>query len=137
MKGKAKLKIAIVLLFLSLILPFLVNKIKPLKFVGQPEAQIASFQLPQIQHFELKEDSITLLNPFRLTDKKTLTQDIKQPLPSLSMIYKGKKHYAVLGDRILGEGEKWGDFKIEKIATDKVLLVNKRGERIWLRMENY
>ncbi|MCS7203424.1 MAG: hypothetical protein NZ809_03120 [Thermodesulfovibrio sp.] len=136
MKGKRKFKISIILFLISLVLPFAAYNIKPPKFIGTTETQIASFQLPEIHHFEIKEKaSMKVSDPFKLAER-TLPKE-KLSLPVLSMIYTGKNRYVILGDSIIKEGEKWGEFRVKKINLDKILLVDKKGEKIWLKMESY
>jgi len=140
MSGKLKLSL-LILIIISIIMPVVAYKIKVPRFITSLESQILEFHEPvQMQIALRKEFNKVLSDPFKLSEKTKISEskspDI-QVLPILSMIYEGKGRYAIIGDSIIKEGDRIGDFKIIKILKDRVLLMDKKGVQQWLKLENY
>jgi hypothetical protein len=140
---KARFKIAILIFIISLILPIVAFKLKAPEFLNSLEKRIANFQEPsEIQVAERKSFYVSNLNdPFKLSERVKilskatgLSQEYNELL-MLSMIYKGKRKYVQIGDKIVKEGERFGNFRVMKILEDKVLIKDKKGEKKWLKVE--
>lgn len=136
------MRISVFILIVSIIFPILAYKLKPPKLLNSLEMKIAQFQEPSRIEIAEKKDlnEFRLDDPFKLSERaKISTQgDLAKKqlgIPYVSLIYQGKKRYVMLGDSIAKEGEKVGDYRIVKILHDKVLLRDKKGETIWLRLE--
>lgn len=137
-------KLIAITFIISFTLPILASQLKIPKFLNSLEIKIAQFQEPaRIEIGERKGlNEISLDDPFKLSDRaKISTQgDLAKrqlDLPYLSLIYQGKNKYVMLGDRFAKEGERVGDFRVIKILNDRVLIRDKKGEKTWLKMENY
>ncbi len=137
-------KLNVIIFIISFTLPMLAYQLKPPKFLNPLEIKIAQFQEPS--RIEISEKNrlkeFILDDPFKLTDRgKRATQgDLakrQSEMPYVSLIYQGKKKYVMFGDSIAKEGERVGDFKVVKILNDKVLIRDKKGEKTWLKLENY
>jgi len=139
---KARFKIAILIFIISLILPIVAFKLKAPEFLNSLEIRIANFQEPEIQVAERRSFYVSNLNdPFKLSERVKilskatgLSQEYNELL-MLSMIYKGKRKYVQIGDKIVKEGERFGNFRVMKILEDKVLIKDKKGEKKWLKVE--
>lgn len=137
---KNTLNIVYILWIVSLILPIIAYKAKPPRFITERELQIGQFQEPPL--VEVKEKAlskdIALSDPFKIDEKQRIssTEKSKEFLPNvqLSLIYKGKEKYVMIGDKIFKEGDRFNGFTINKISQDKVLLKDKKGEEIWLKL---
>jgi len=136
-----KLKLSLLIFIVSIIMPVAAYKIKAPNVITSFESRILEFQEPvQMQMVLRKEFNMVLSDPFKLSEKSKMS-DSKLPhiqvSPILSMIYEGKGRYAIIGDSIVKEGDKIGDSKVIKILKDRVLLMDKKGEQQWLKLENY
>ncbi|MEJ5228173.1 hypothetical protein [Thermodesulfovibrio sp.] len=136
MQTGIKFKISLIILIFSIILPFVASKLSTSKFSKESYEEIISFELPPSFNTTAKKEKADLISdPFRLKQRvDTLEKD--KAAPTLKMVYKGKHRYALIGDNCLREGEKLGEYKVKKILLDKVLLVDKKGEELWLKLEN-
>lgn len=137
-------KVTAIIFLISFILPILAYKLKIPKFLNPLEIKIAQFQEPSIIEIDEKKrlKEFILDDPFKLTDrgKRTTQEDLakrQSETPYVSLIYQGKKKYVMLGDSFAKEGEKVGDFKVIKILNDRILIRDKKGEKTWLKLENY
>lgn len=137
---KKKIKIFHIVLIASLVLPIIAYKIKAPRFITAKELQIAQFQEPSLAEIKEKRAlvDIVLSDPFRLEKKQsfTITEKPREVLPTiqLSLIYSGKNKYVMIGDRIFKEGDRFDGFIIARISHDRVLLKDKKGEEIWLKL---
>lgn len=137
-------RLTAIIFLISFILPILAHQLKTPEFLDPLEIRIAQFQEPsKIEIGEKKSyNELILDDPFKLTDrgKRTPQGDLaKRQLetPYVSLIYQGKKKYVILGDSLAKEGERVGDFRVIKILNDRVLIRDKKGEKTWLKLENY
>lgn len=138
------IKISAIIFVVSIILPILAYKIKSPTFLNTTEMEILRLQEPaKIDIIEKREfQEFSLDDPFKLGEKvKMSTQEdlAKKQLGIfyISLIYHGKERYVILGENIAKEGDRIGDVKVVKILNDRVLLKNKKGEKIWLKLESY
>jgi hypothetical protein len=136
-----KLKLSLLIFVISIIMPVVAYKIKVPKFLTSLESQISEFHEPVQMQIALRGDfNKVLSDPFKLSEKTKIPESKSQDihvLPILSMIYEGKGRYAIIGDSIIKEGDRIGNFKVLKIFKDRVLLMDKKGERQWLKLQNY
>lgn len=56
-------------------------------------------------------------------------------LPRVSFVYIGKEKYALVGEELLKEGDKWGEWTVKTITLSGVILENERGVRKWVGLE--
>lgn len=135
-----KRKLSILILMVSLLLPIFAYKIKVPEFLNPVEIQIIQFTEPSGLEFVEKKSAYEgiLQDPFKLSEKGIPQKDLAtRILPNLTLTYSGKNRYAIIGDKIVREGEKVGDFKVVKILKDKVLIRDKKGETVWLKLEDF
>lgn len=134
-----RFKITVLILAISAILPFVAFNLKAPHFLNPLERSIANFQEPQ--QIKIVERKIyytrALEDPFKISERVKISLKNDLNIASLSMIYKGKKRYVIFGDSIVKEGDRIGDFSIVRILDDRVLIKDKKGEKIWVRLENY
>lgn len=132
-------KIALIVALVSVLLPFLAIKSKPPAFLSSVEQQIASFQVQEIKLTERKSFSYELKLPFYLAAKKEQIKESAKTLPALklSLIYRGRSKYALVGDRIVREGQMIDGYVVKYISKDSVLIKDKKGEKRWLKLEPY
>lgn len=134
-------KISIAIFIISLLIFALSLKLKPPSYVTPLEKSIVGYALPEITIKEkIRFSQQSFQNPFETlkyaeTEKKL--QESVTPLPVLSFIYEGKKRYAVIGDSIVREGDSINGYQIKAIFKDRVLIKDKKGEKKWLKLENY
>ncbi|MCX7817252.1 MAG: hypothetical protein N2317_07060 [Syntrophales bacterium] len=141
---KIRLISALFLFLFSTALPLVAYKAEPPKYLTTRELQIANYQEPfDVQVAERKVYHIsTLDNPFRFKSvilAKTEGETAQRTpfIPSLSLIYSGIERYALIGEEILEEGKRAGEFEVIKILEDRVLIKDKRGQKRWLKLEYF
>lgn len=134
----------LILFVFSVVLPFVAYKARPPRYLTNRDLQIASFQEPfQIQVAERKTYQIASLdNPFYLKEErlgKTERENEQKSLfvPPLSLLYRGKEKYVAIGEEILKEGERVGEFEVVTVLDDRVLIKDKKGQKKWLKLENF
>lgn len=135
--------IMIIMLILSIVLPFTAFLIKAPSFISEKEMTIIKFKEPS--SFELKMrkyfDDLILTDPFKSVEKaRSDNSEKSKKLVSpgqISLIYSGKNKFVIIGNIILKEGDKFENFTVRKIFIDRVLLIDIKGEEIWLNVENF
>lgn len=138
------MKISIFLIIISIILPLIAYKIKPPKFISSQESIIAQFQeTTKVEIIEKREfDELSLNDPFKFREKKEkyIQKDSgrdQSETVTLSLIYQGRNKFVIINNEIAKESEKVDNFTVAKVLNDKVLIKEKKGEKRWLKLENY
>ncbi len=131
--------ITVLIIAISAILPFVAFKLKAPQFLNPLEISIANFQEPQQINIVERKISYTktVEDPFKISERVKISLKEDLNISSLSMIYKGKDRYVIFGENIVKEGDRLGDLSILRILDDKVLIKDGKGEKIWLRLQNY
>lgn len=135
-----KLNLFYIILATSIILPIIAYKVKAPSFLSNSELRIAQFQEPTISEFRENRSllKLTLVDPFKIDLKQRVSSSEKSKdsliSAQISLIYSGKNKYVMIEDRIFKEGDKFDSFTIKKISQDRVLLKDKKGEEIWLKL---
>lgn len=60
---------------------------------------------------------------------------VEKALPKVTFVYIGQGKYALLGEELLKEGDRWGEWKIKAITLSGVVLEDEKGERRWVSLE--
>lgn len=137
---KKELKISLVIFIISLLGLGVSVKLKPPSFITQVEKNIAEYTLSEITiKKRLSFPYYSLNNPFETVKiAEAEKKEVKEtPLPMLSFIYEGRHKYAIIGDSIVREGDSINGYQIKGIFKDKVLIQDKKGEKKWLKLQNY
>ncbi|MCX7987881.1 MAG: hypothetical protein N2647_00365 [Thermodesulfovibrio sp.] len=134
-----KSKLAIIIIVVSFIIPLFVSKISAPSFISSNEMRILDFQIPSYIVINEKKPTIlaSIYDPFKLSESFLKDSERKSSIFNVLMIYKGKNKYALVDNHIVKEGDKIGDFSVVKIQNDRVLIKDKKGEQIWLKLEIY
>lgn len=134
-----KSKLAIIIIVVSFIIPLFVSKISAPSFISSNEMRILEFQIPSYIVINEKKPTIlgSIYDPFKLSESFLKDSERKASIFNVLMIYKGKNKYALVDNHIVKEGDKIGDFSVVKIQNDRVLIKDKKGEQIWLKLEFY
>lgn len=138
-------KVPIVLVLLSIALLALSIYLKPQQIVGKEDLKVPKIEVPELPQISERKvfSDLALTSPLgekelMVVQKKSVEVKIEKPPPKVMMVYKGRESYALFGEEIRKEGESLGEFVVEGIKDNKVLLREKKGgKRLWVSLDGY
>lgn len=126
-----KVKASILLMLSSILLPLAASR-APLP--KPPQAAVGDLSVPALRIPEVPAPkSLALRSPFPAIPDQG-PQGEAERLPTLSLLYLGKDRYAVIDGELVREGEGVEAWRVKRIESTGVLLIDEEGEERWVEL---